>query len=172
MIGAWGEDRATPSSRRRPGHQQPRLDEGESSSGHVEVPPDPRAEFQRVASQRLTPGVGSPQLWGTDESTVEPLPARRQRRARPRSTLDPPPGHAEEAVGTTAPLVLLLSIEEAGHALGVRRTKVYELIGRGDLEVVHIDRSARVPVESVRAYVDRLRTVARDREGWRSRKTS
>lgn len=68
--------------------------------------------------------------------------------------------------------MLLLSIEEAGHALGVRRTKVYQLIGRNDLEVVHIDRSARVPIESVRAYVDRLRSTARDREGWRSRKTS
>ena len=41
--------------------------------------------------------------------------------------------------------------------MGVRRTKIYQLIGRGDLEVVYIDRSARVPVELVRAYVDRLR---------------
>lgn len=168
MVTGWGEDRATPPSR-RPGYQQPRLDEGESSSGSVEVPPDPRAEFQRPAGQRRTRGGGSPQQWATKESAGEPLLVRRQRRARPRPALDPPVGDAEEVAGTTAPLVLLLSIEEAGHALGVRRTKVYELIRRGDLEVVHIDRSARVPVESVRAYVDRLRTAARDREGWHSR---
>jgi len=52
----------------------------------------------------------------------------------------------------------LLSVEDTGKALSVCRTKVYALIGRGDLEVVHIDRSARVPVESVHAYVHRLRT--------------
>jgi len=172
IVAAWGEDRATPPSTRRSGRQQTHLDEDENSSGHVEVPPDPRAEFRRPARQRRTRGVRTPQLWGTEESTGEPLPLRTQRRALMQPALDPPPGDDEETAGTTAPLVLLLSIEEAGHALGVRRTKIYQLIGRGDLEVVHIDRSARVPVESVRAYVDRLRSTARDRKDWRSRKTS
>lgn len=40
--------------------------------------------------------------------------------------------------------------------LGIGRTKTYELIGRGDLQVVHIDGAARVPLASVRRYVDRL----------------
>jgi len=39
----------------------------------------------------------------------------------------------------------------------VARSTIYELIGNGDLEVVHIGRSARVPVESVQGFVRRLR---------------
>ena len=37
------------------------------------------------------------------------------------------------------------------------RSTVYELIGRGDLEVVHLGRAARVPSESVRDLVGRVR---------------
>jgi excisionase family DNA binding protein len=54
-------------------------------------------------------------------------------------------------------LVLLLSVEDAGKALGVSRSTVYELIGSGDLEVVHIRRSVRVPVDAVHDFVRRLR---------------
>lgn len=54
-------------------------------------------------------------------------------------------------------MVLLLSVEEAGTALGIGRTKTYELIAAGFLEAVHIGRCARVPVDSVERYVDRLR---------------
>jgi excisionase family DNA binding protein len=56
--------------------------------------------------------------------------------------------------------VLLLTVVEAGKLLGVGRTTAYELIGSGDLEVVHIGRAARVPVDSVHAYVARLRTAS------------
>jgi excisionase family DNA binding protein len=59
--------------------------------------------------------------------------------------------------GNTGELVLLLTIEDAAKALGVGRSTIYELIGKGDLEVVHIGRSARVPVESVQSFVGRLR---------------
>jgi excisionase family DNA binding protein len=65
------------------------------------------------------------------------------------------PGQATP--GNTSEFVLLLTIEDAGKALGVGRSTVYELIGNGDLEVVHIGRSARVPVESVQGFVRRLR---------------
>lgn len=54
-------------------------------------------------------------------------------------------------------LVLLLSVADVARALGLGRSKTYELIAAGELEVVHIGRSARVPVGSVEAYVDRLR---------------
>lgn len=64
------------------------------------------------------------------------------------STVDP--GNASE-------FVLLLTIEDAGKALGVGRSTIYQLIADGDLEVVHIGRSARVPVESVEGFVRRLR---------------
>jgi excisionase family DNA binding protein len=53
--------------------------------------------------------------------------------------------------------VLLLSVEEAGKALGVSRSTVYELINSGDLEVVHVRRSVRVPVDAIHDFVCRLR---------------
>lgn len=53
--------------------------------------------------------------------------------------------------------VLLLSIEEAARTLGLGRSKTYELIAAGELEVVHIGRCARVPVDAVEAFVERLR---------------
>ncbi|MND02641.1 Helix-turn-helix domain protein [compost metagenome] len=63
----------------------------------------------------------------------------------------------EASPGDTGEFVLLLTIEDAGKALRVGRSTIYQLIGDGDLEVVHIGRSARVPVESVQGFVRRLR---------------
>lgn len=40
--------------------------------------------------------------------------------------------------------------------LGIGPTKAYELIGRGEFQVVHIDGAARVPLLAVHRYVDRL----------------
>jgi excisionase family DNA binding protein len=51
---------------------------------------------------------------------------------------------------------LLLKVQEAAAMLGIRRTKAYELIGRHELQVVHIDGAARVPLVAVHRYVDRL----------------
>jgi excisionase family DNA binding protein len=45
--------------------------------------------------------------------------------------------------------------------LGVGRTTAYELIGSGQLQVVHIGRSARVPVAAVHSYVERLTSQGR-----------
>ena len=60
--------------------------------------------------------------------------------------------------GTAAGVApLLLTIPQAAAALAVGRTTVYELIGAGDLEAVHIGRSVRVPVEALRVFVDRQR---------------
>jgi hypothetical protein len=56
---------------------------------------------------------------------------------------------------------LLLKVAEVASMLGIGRTKAYELIGRGDLQVVHIDGAARVPVVAVRRYVDRLMSPPR-----------
>jgi excisionase family DNA binding protein len=53
--------------------------------------------------------------------------------------------------------VLLLSVEEAAGALGIGRSKTYELIAAGELETVHIGRSLRVPVDAVHAFIERLR---------------
>ena len=62
---------------------------------------------------------------------------------------------------TQAPTPLLLSVVEAARLLAVGRTTVYELIGRGDLPVVHIGRACRVPIAAVEEYVERLRAEER-----------
>ena len=71
--------------------------------------------------------------------------------------------------GTAAGVApLLLTIPQAAAVLAIGRTTVYELIGAGDLEAVHIGRSARVPVAALEDYVERQRrgrvTVRRSRE--------
>jgi excisionase family DNA binding protein len=52
---------------------------------------------------------------------------------------------------------LLLTILETAALLSVGRTTVYELIGAGELETVHIGRSVRVPADALRRYISGLR---------------
>jgi excisionase family DNA binding protein len=52
----------------------------------------------------------------------------------------------------------LLTITEAASALAIGRTTVYELIGAGDLDVVHIGRSSRIPLDAIHAFVAAKRT--------------
>ncbi len=59
--------------------------------------------------------------------------------------------------GLSAEVPVLVTVKEAGRMLAVSRSTVYELIGAGALEVVHIGRSARVPLEAILAYVKTLR---------------
>ncbi len=56
--------------------------------------------------------------------------------------------------------VLLLTIVEAARVLSIGRTTMYELVGAGEIDVVHIGRSARVPVAALEQYVDRQRRGA------------
>jgi len=58
---------------------------------------------------------------------------------------------------TNDPVRLLLTVPEAARALAIGRTTAYELIRAGELEVVHIGRCARVPLEAVQALVARRR---------------
>jgi excisionase family DNA binding protein len=53
--------------------------------------------------------------------------------------------------------VLLLTIVEAARVLSIGRTTMYELVGAGEIDVVHIGRSARVPVGALEEYVERQR---------------
>ena len=53
--------------------------------------------------------------------------------------------------------VLLLTIVDAARVLSVGRTTMYELVGAGEIEVVHIGRSARVPVAALEQFVERRR---------------
>ena len=54
----------------------------------------------------------------------------------------------------------LLTILDVAHVLAVGRTTVYELIGAGRIETVHIGRCVRIPVEAVDHLVADLRMSA------------
>lgn len=49
---------------------------------------------------------------------------------------------------------LLLRAEEAAELLGVGRTKVYELIGRGEMPVVRIGRCLRIPRRTLDQWIN------------------
>jgi excisionase family DNA binding protein len=55
---------------------------------------------------------------------------------------------------------LLLTPEEVADALGIGRTKVYELMRLGLIESVKIDGCRRIPTAAVHEYVARLRREA------------
>jgi excisionase family DNA binding protein len=52
---------------------------------------------------------------------------------------------------------LLWKIVDAAAQLGISRSKLYELISRGEISAVHIDRSVRIPGSELEAFVSRLR---------------
>ncbi len=53
--------------------------------------------------------------------------------------------------------VLLLTMIDAARALSIGRTTIYELVAAGEIGVVHIGRSVRVPVDALHAFVERRR---------------
>ncbi len=50
----------------------------------------------------------------------------------------------------------LIRVEEAAQALGISRSRAYELVQRGELVSVLIGRSRRIPVAELHAYIERL----------------
>ena len=64
-----------------------------------------------------------------------------------------------DAVPNAGVAPLLLGVRDAAQVLGIGRSTLYELIAAGGIEVVHIGRSARVPVVALQAFVDRRRAV-------------
>jgi excisionase family DNA binding protein len=51
---------------------------------------------------------------------------------------------------------LLLTVPEAAAALGISRSKLYQLIAAGTVRSVRIDGARRVPVESLTSYIHQL----------------
>jgi excisionase family DNA binding protein len=51
---------------------------------------------------------------------------------------------------------LLLTVPEAANALGISRSKLYELIKTGAIASLRIDGSRRIPYRALTAYVDQL----------------
>jgi excisionase family DNA binding protein len=50
---------------------------------------------------------------------------------------------------------LAYRVPEAADALGVSRAKAYELISRGEIPSIRVGSSIRVPVDALRAWMDR-----------------
>lgn len=66
---------------------------------------------------------------------------------------------------------LLLRIPEAAEAVGLGRSKFYQLLAAGQLPVVRFGRAARVPAEALRDWVaERVKEaeVRDDGGGWGS----
>lgn len=51
---------------------------------------------------------------------------------------------------------VFVTVEEAARALGIGRSKAWELVKAGDLATVRIGRTRRVPVSAVHDYAARL----------------
>ena len=78
--------------------------------------------------------------------------------------------HTESHTGSTTDAgdrdpVLLLTIPQAARRLAIGRSTLYTLIGAGELEVVHIRRAVRVPVEAVDDFLARRRASRDYRAG-------
>jgi excisionase family DNA binding protein len=58
---------------------------------------------------------------------------------------------------------LLMGVSDAMKCLDVGRTKFYELVASGEIELVKIGTASRVVVPSIVAYVERLRVTAQGR---------
>ncbi len=57
-------------------------------------------------------------------------------------------------------LPLLLKVEAAAKLLSLGRTKMYELIAVGDVPVIRLGRSVRVPTASLKQWVeDRVKSA-------------
>lgn len=68
----------------------------------------------------------------------------------------------EPADGRVAPQRLCVRIDHAVRILGIGRTKLYELIGSGDLEIIRIGRRTLVLRPSIDALIARLRAPPAD----------
>lgn len=67
------------------------------------------------------------------------------------------PIHRRTEKPANAQLRVLFTVEEAARALGIGRTRMFELIQHGDVETVLIGRLRRIPVDALDAFVARLR---------------
>jgi excisionase family DNA binding protein len=50
---------------------------------------------------------------------------------------------------------MLLSVDEAAGALSLGRTRMYELVMKGDIASLKLGRTRRIPVAALREYVSR-----------------
>ena len=55
---------------------------------------------------------------------------------------------------------LLLTVVEAAHRLGIGRTLMYELLGTGRIESVHVGRDLVEPADALERFVEHCRSDA------------
>ncbi len=55
---------------------------------------------------------------------------------------------------------IFMTVEEAAAALRIGRTRMFDLIAKGEVRSVLIGRSRRVPVGALREYAKKLETTA------------
>ncbi|WP_432941104.1 helix-turn-helix domain-containing protein [Kribbella sp. CA-253562] len=55
---------------------------------------------------------------------------------------------------------IFLTVEEVAKALRIGRTRVFDLIAKGEIKSVLIGRSRRVSVEALRQYAKKLESTA------------
>lgn len=60
---------------------------------------------------------------------------------------------------------LLLKVSEAAELVGLGRSKLYELMQEGEVPVVRIGRSVRIPASGLREWVARQATAASEDTG-------
>lgn len=76
----------------------------------------------------------------------------RTRRGLPRDTQNKP-----QPISDSPPEPLTVRIPAAVRMTGIGRSKLYELIQSGDIEIVKIGTSTLIPVESLRQLINRNR---------------
>lgn len=76
----------------------------------------------------------------------------RSRRGSPRDTKD-----ENQAVSNSHSEPLTVRIPAAIRMTGIGRSKLYELIQSGDIEIVKIGSATLIPVESLRQLINRYR---------------
>lgn len=54
---------------------------------------------------------------------------------------------------------LLYSVREAAAIVGVGKSKMWELVARGEIESVKVDALRKIPAGALTAYVERLRAA-------------
>ena len=60
---------------------------------------------------------------------------------------------------------LLLTATEASEAIGIGRTRIYELLASGELPSVRIGRSVRVPTEALKRWIQERQAGAGSKSG-------
>ena len=129
----------------------------EDSPVDVAEPSADRTSGTTPTEHAARPSASAPTYPNVEGNVLRPRPSSKHTLAAF------PPGKADDIVGVRtdlAPAPLLQRIPEAGRLLGLGRTTMYELIDAGEVEVVHIGRAARIPLDSVERFVDRLRSMS------------